>query len=187
MNAVIVCASDMSKIYTKMGDSGETRLLYGKRVLKSCNSINALGDLDELNACLGMARFHLKKADSLKLAQIQKDLFTIGSVVAGFKVVDGVKRSLNSQIGLMEKDIDALDKKLSKLKNFILPNGCESSSTLHLARAVCRRCERSLVTLGKHANLIPYLNRLSDYLFILARYENCRHKVEDELVNSTLQ
>ena len=175
----------MAKIYTKMGDSGETALFNGDRITKSCNFINALGDLDELNACLGMARLHLKKADFAKLGQIQKELFTIGSIVAGFNIGHDTKKSLGSQIGSMEKDIDALAKKLPKLKNFILPNGCESSSALHLARAVCRRCERSLVGLKKYPDLIPYLNRLSDYLFVLARYENYRHKVKDELVISS--
>lgn len=185
MSAVIACASSMPKIYTKMGDSGETALFDGDRVVKSCNSINALGDLDELNACLGVARLHLKKADSTKLAQIQKDLFIVGSVVAGFKAVDSVMKSLSDQIDLIEKDMDALDKKLPKLRNFILPNGCESSAVLHLARAVCRRCERSLIGLKKHPYLIPYLNRLSDYLFVLARYENYRREVKEEVVSST--
>lgn len=177
----------MSKIYTKMGDFGETALFSGDRVAKSCNSVSALGDLDELNACLGMARLQLKKADSIKLAQIQNDLFTIGSAVAGFKAVGNIKKSLGGKISLMEKDIDALDKRLPKLKSFILPNGCESSAILHLARAVCRRCERSLVGLKKHTNLIPYINRLSDYLFTLARYENHRHKVKEEVVSSSLR
>ncbi|MFA5776502.1 MAG: cob(I)yrinic acid a,c-diamide adenosyltransferase [Patescibacteria group bacterium] len=171
-------------IYTKNGDAGETGLFNGDRVIKSCNSINALGDLDELNASLGLARLHLKKTDSLKLAQIQKDLFTIGSIVAGFNIGGSVKKPLGSRVDWMEKEIDAMDRKLSPLRNFILPNGCESSTTLHLARAVCRRCERSLVSLGSHSGLIPYINRLSDYLFILARLENSRHKVDDELVNS---
>lgn len=182
-----MCVSFMSKIYTKTGDFGETGLFTGERVSKSCNSINALGDLDELNASLGSVRLHLKKADSIKLAQMQKDLFTLGSVLAGFTVSDSVKKSLSTMIDWMEKEIDALDKKLPALKSFILPTGCESSERLHLARAICRRCERSLVALGKHVNLIPYLNRLSDYLFILARYENHRHKIKDELVNSSPQ
>jgi cob(I)alamin adenosyltransferase len=182
MNVAIASAKSMSKIYTKTGDLGETGLFGGKRVVKSCNSISALGDMDELNASLGVARLHLRRVDSIKLAQIQKDLFTLGSTLAGFTVDAGDKKSFSTKVAWLEKEINALDKKLPKLKTFILPYGCESSARLHLARAICRRCERSLVALGRNAELIPYINRLSDYLFTLARHENQSHKVKDELV-----
>lgn len=171
-------------VYTRNGDYGETALYGGKRVRKSVGTVEVLGGLDELNAFLGLTRLYLRAADSKKISQIQNDLFILGSVVAGVRLKDTPGGRLNKRIREMEKDIDVMDKELPPLRNFILPSGCESSSRLHLARAICRRCERSLVALGKYIKLVPYLNRLSDYMFVLARYENYRHRVSDELVNS---
>ena len=171
-------------IYTKSGDAGETGLYGGKHVRKSSEVVKVLGELDELNAFLGLTRLHLKRVDSKKISQIQRDLFIIGSVVAGAKFDNKTKSYLEGQISLMEEDIDSYNIKLPLLRSFILPNGCESSAKLHLARAICRRCERSFVSLGKHIDLVPYINRLSDYLFILARYENRRCGVKEETVNS---
>ena len=170
-------------VYTKNGDAGKTDLYGSTRVKKSVESVEVLGQLDELNAFLGMTRLLLRRTDSVKIAQIQNDLFILGSVVAGVQFKSTAKNRLKEQIARMEQEIDALDKNLSVLRNFILPNGCESSARLHMARAICRRCERSLVALGSHVGLVPYINRLSDYLFVLARFENNRNKVSDELVN----
>lgn len=177
-------------IYSKKvraGDAGETDLYGGKRVRKSVDVVEVLGQFDELNAFLGLARLLVKKIDAGKISQIQNDLFLLGSIVAGVKLKPSDVSYLRNQVSWMEKEIDVLDSKLSKLTKFILPNGCESSAKLHLARAICRRCERSLVSLGEHPDLVPYLNRLSDYLFVLARYENHRHGVKDELVVSFSQ
>lgn len=159
-----------------MGDLGTTGIHAGVRLSKSCNTINVLGDLDELNACLGLARAKSSKKTSRSLAKIQQDLFKLGSRIAGFSPSD-----LFDRTGELEQEIDLMSAKLPYLKNFILPAGCEASARLHLARAVCRRCERSLVALHKHSKLIPYFNRLSDYLFVLARYENIRNRVQEEV------
>ena len=170
----------MAKIYTKAGDYGETGLVNGQRVAKSCKAIGALGDLDELNAYLGAARLRVKKTDSVEIAHIQGDLFIIGSAVAGYKEDNMAAASLKDKTKRLEDLIDAMDKRLPRLNSFILPSGCESAVSLHLARAVCRRCERSLLSPKKYAKLIPYLNRLSDYLFTLARYENYRRGIDEE-------
>ncbi len=169
-------------IYTKNGDAGKTDLYNGKRVLKCVEVVEVLGELDELNAFLGLTRLLLKATDSKKISQIQNDLFLLGSFVAGVKSKQTDREYVKLQIKRMEQEIDLLENRLAPIRNFILPNGCASSARLHLARAICRRCERSLVALGKNIDLVPYLNRLSDYLFVLARSENLRHKVKDELV-----
>ncbi len=169
-------------IYSKTGDYGETDLFGGKRVRKSVDAIEVLGQFDELNATLGLARSVLNKSASSNISLIQNDLFVLGSVVAGVELKKSHSNYLKNQTSWLEEQIDRLDKKLPALKKFILPNGCESSSRLHLARAICRRCERALVALGEYVELIPYLNRLSDYLFVLARHENLRNKVKDQQV-----
>lgn len=169
-------------IYTKNGDAGDTDLYGGIRVRKSVVVIEALGELDELNAFLGLTRTMLKKPDAKKIFGIQNDLFVIGSVVSGAYSAPKQESWLKERIVWMEKEIDTISAKLPPLKNFILPNGCESSARLHMARSICRRCERSIVALEKYGGLVPYLNRLSDYLFVLARYENFRRKISDERV-----
>ncbi|MEK7565564.1 MAG: cob(I)yrinic acid a,c-diamide adenosyltransferase [Patescibacteria group bacterium] len=139
------------KIYTKTGDFGETSLWGGKRVKKSDKIIEALGVIDELNAWLG----------TLKLTKIQKDLMLISSCLAGYKEIipDGK---------WLEKEIDRIEENLPALNNFILP-----SNQIHIARAVCRRTERKVVDADGHRHdVLKYLNRLSDYLFVLARYED---------------
>lgn len=171
------------RIYTKNGDAGDTDLYGGKRVRKSVEEIEVLGVLDELNAFLGLLRLHLREKDSKIVAQVQNDLFLIGSVIAGVTLDQESKKILLDRVNAIEKEIDIMDDKLPPLKNFILPNGCESSARVHLARAICRRSERCLVSLGRHFDLLPYLNRLSDYLFVLARSENFRRNFKDEVVN----
>lgn len=169
-------------IYSKTGDYGETDLFGGKRVRKSVDAVEVLGQFDELNAALGFARSGVKKSSCANISLIQNDLFILGSIVAGVELKKSHSDHLKNQTNWLEREIDSLDKKLPALKKFILPNGCESSSRLHLARAICRRCERALVALGEYVELIPYLNRLSDYLFVLARHENLRNKVKDQQV-----
>ena len=169
-------------IYSKTGDYGETDLFGGKRVRKSVDTVEVLGQFDELNAALGLARSALIKSASSNISLIQNDLFILGSIVAGVELKKSHSDYLKNQTSWLEKGTDRLDKKLPALKKFILPNGCESSARLHLARAICRRCERTLVALGEYVELIPYLNRLSDYLFVLARHENLINKVKDQQV-----
>lgn len=174
------------KIYTKTGDTGETGLLGGVRVSKSDLVIETCGNLDETNSLLGIAAVHCENASVSQsrelrhiLEQIQNDLFDLGSRVAASQSdsarVAGFSETRSQQLELW---IDATDAKLPPLREFILPGGAILGATLHNARTVCRRSERSLVALMQTAPLrdltveLIYLNRLSDLLFVLARYAN---------------
>lgn len=163
------------KIYTKTGDQGETSLFGGKRLLKSHLRIESYGTVDELNSFIGVVRDSITSIDTKDfLTEIQNRLFDIGSNLA----VDSEKpmpvpQIDDSDIQALEKAIDTMDLVLPPLKNFILPSGHTTVSFCHVARTVCRRAERHLVALAQEDNvnpiLIQYLNRLSDYLFTLAR------------------
>ncbi len=157
------------KIYTKTGDRGETKLFSGLKVKKSHKIIEALGAVDELNAWMGMIEVKSQKLkvkntskNSKFLGEIQEDLMEISSALAGFKSLKSLK------VEKLEKEIDRMTKKLPPLKNFILPQ-----NNIHIARAVCRRVERRVIYSGAAQNdVVKYLNRLSDYLFVFARYED---------------
>ena len=170
------------KIYTKTGDAGDTGLFGGGRVPKDDARVEAYGDVDELNAVLGVARSTspLPRIDDL-LFSIQRDLFSIGALLATpdrEKMENHLaKAKLDAaRIAELERAIDACDAELEPLKSFILPGGSEKASALHFARTVCRRAERRIVTLGRKTPLpdlvVIYLNRLSDLLFTLARLAN---------------
>ncbi|HEY8400518.1 MAG TPA: cob(I)yrinic acid a,c-diamide adenosyltransferase [Cytophagaceae bacterium] len=165
------------KIYTKTGDKGETGLFGGKRVKKSSERINAYGTIDELNSFIGLVR-DLTDNNTRKeeLKQIQNELFVAGAFLASDPEKPNAfatDLSLESIVAL-EKSIDAMESVLTPLKNFILPGGHPAVSYCHIARTVCRRAERAVVSLRENEfageNIIPYLNRLSDYLFVLARF-----------------
>lgn len=164
------------KIYTKTGDEGYTSLLGGKRVSKAHLRIDAYGTVDELNAFLGLLKDQeVNRSRTSFLKQIQDRLFTIGATLATQEGAEKVKKPilLLRDIQVLEEEIDELEKKLEPLKNFILPGGHPSVSIAHLARTVCRRTERCVVALRESSvidqNIIQYLNRLSDYLFVLGR------------------
>ncbi|MGE5402483.1 MAG: cob(I)yrinic acid a,c-diamide adenosyltransferase [Ignavibacteriales bacterium] len=169
------------KIYTKTGDKGETGLFGGGRVPKDHLRIEAYGTVDELNSIFGIIIAEIKD-EGLKtlLEGIQSQLFTVGSDLAAPKDKENsafrIPRVEKSFIEEAEKAIDLYSEKLDELKNFILPGGSRGAAYLHLARTVCRRAERCVVSLNKTVetgeNIIVYLNRLSDLLFVLARYEN---------------
>jgi cob(I)alamin adenosyltransferase len=163
------------KIYTKQGDKGMTSLFGGTKLSKNHIRIEAYGTVDELNAFIGLLRDHSsKEMRKLLLHRIQENLFTIGSNLA---VEDPSKYKMpslnNEEVFVLEKEIDSMDSKLPTLKNFILPGGHQVSSYCHLARVVCRRAERRVVALAEAAVIDPiiieYLNRLSDFLFVLSR------------------
>jgi len=163
------------KIYTKTGDLGETSLFGGKRLPKNHLRIEAYGTVDELNSWLGLLRDSLESDETrMLLKAIQDRLFTIGSNLASDPdkemIVPDIK---DSDIELLEKSIDAMNEALPPLKNFILPGGHITVSHCHVARCVCRRAERAVVALQQNETVEPiiirYLNRLSDYLFVLAR------------------
>ncbi|MBN1199886.1 MAG: cob(I)yrinic acid a,c-diamide adenosyltransferase [Bacteroidales bacterium] len=166
----------MVKIYTKGGDFGETSLLNGTRVSKGHDRVEAYGTLDELNAFIGLLRDHLKlERYRAPLLRIQENLFTAEALIAADpeKEVTGLPELTEEEILLLEKEIDLMTAELPLLKSFILPGGDPHVSRCHVARTVCRRAERAVIRLHKGSSvpplLIRYLNRLSDYLFVLAR------------------
>jgi cob(I)alamin adenosyltransferase len=169
------------KLYTKTGDRGETALLGGVRVSKADPRVEAYGDVDELNAWLGVVRASGVDADIDGMLQhIQRDLFALGSHLAdpsrrvGVRVAKAALAA--SEIGRLEGWIDGLDEALPSLRRFILAGGTAPAAALHLARAVARRAERRMVALGEEVepHLLAYINRLSDLLFVMARSVNHR-------------
>jgi cob(I)alamin adenosyltransferase len=177
----------MIKIYTKTGDKGETSLYTGQRVSKSDPIIEAMGSVDECNSTIGMAISTMPNTSPpflevrKQLETIQHALFDVGAALATPRtraVNDklNITRFDHNAIELLEKWIDSMEEKLPILKSFILPGGHLSGATLHLARSICRRAERKVLPLHRNAdvsdNVMVYLNRLSDYLFVVSRYVN---------------
>ena len=174
-----------AKIYTKTGDAGETGLFAGARVRKDDPRIEAYGTVDELNAAIGLARCEpLPKEVEQTLERVQSELFSVGAELATPEPEKhGTALVGDSQTNLLEQAIDHLQVGLPPLKHFILPDGCRGGALLHVARGVCRRAERRVVTLANRADvqisgsIITYLNRLGDYLFVAARHANYEAKV----------
>jgi cob(I)alamin adenosyltransferase len=171
------------KIYTRTGDAGETALFGGARVPKDDARVQAYGDVDELNATLGLARAEDPPADlDGLLSSIQRDLFAVGAQLADPSARVGDRRAKaafdDTRVAELERAIDACEAALPELTAFVLPGGSRLGALLHLARTVCRRAERAVVALARAASVDPallvYLNRLSDLLFVLARHENHR-------------
>lgn len=176
------------KIYTKTGDKGTTSLIGGSKVSKSHLRIETYGTVDELNSYIGLCRDLIPDKHSATILQeIQDRLFTIGSALA----CDPKKETKllipdlkESDIHLLEKEIDQMEEKLEPMRSFILPTGHSTISTLHIARCVCRRAERSCVRMEEENMAVEpiiykYLNRLSDYLFVLARFAGKQLDVEE--------
>ena len=175
------------KIYTKTGDDGDTGLFGGERVSKASARVEAYGTVDELNAALGVARA-ASPGDAIDavLASAQRDLFTLGAELAtvpGKEATLGITLLGADDVAALEHAIDASEAVLPPLKTFVLPAGTPAAAALHLARTVCRRAERAVVGLPDEARaraeLVVYLNRLSDLLFSLARQANHRAGVAD--------
>lgn len=174
----------LNKIYTKTGDDGTTGLVGGARVAKNDPRMAAIGDVDELNSVLGVAICQLDDAELLKSLQvIQNDLFDLGADLAtpadegdDFAPSEMVLRVTPSQVERLESEIDAVNDGLDPLTSFILPGGSNAAAAIHLARATARRAERTAVSAAQVMALNPqalaYLNRLSDYLFVVARMLN---------------
>lgn len=179
------------KIYTKTGDSGETSLFAGGRVDKDHLRLHSYGTIDELNSILGMARAQgLDAALDEQVARIQMELFHVGADLATPLDADAkwVVRVDDAMTTQLEQEIDSLEGELTPLKNFIVPGGTIAAATLHFARTVCRRAERWTASLAKETELNPalkqYLNRLSDWLFVVARAANARTGQGDVLWHS---
>ncbi len=172
------------KIYTRTGDTGGTALFGGGRVSKDHPRVEAYGDVDELNAALGLARaIELMPRIDEVLVPVQRDLFAIGALLATpdhAKMREQLQKARidEERIAELERAIDDCERELEPLRSFILPGGTPKSGALHVARTICRRAERRVVTLAQEVELpslvIQYLNRLSDLLFMLARVANRR-------------
>lgn len=165
----------LNKIYTRTGDGGSAGLVDGSRVAKSSLRMAAIGEVDEANASIGVAIAALGRSPvSDKLLVIQNDLFDLGADVATPGELAGALRIVAAQVERLEHEIDLMNAGLSSLTSFILPSGSSGVSALHLARAVVRRAERAAVALRQSEPLNPqmlaYLNRLSDHLFVCARF-----------------
>lgn len=172
------------KIYTKKGDKGKTSLFDKKKVYKSNLKVDTYGTVDELNSIIGVARSFIKVSLIAKeLVEIQNDLLEIGSSLAVSKTKKAPQ--LKNRPEVMENIIDKLNDQMPPLSNFILPGGASGASFLHHARTVSRRCERRVVELSRKEKIDPviliYLNRLSDLLFVMARYVNHKENKKDEI------
>ncbi|WP_221795824.1 cob(I)yrinic acid a,c-diamide adenosyltransferase [Aquisediminimonas sediminicola] len=173
----------LNKIYTRTGDHGETGLVDGSRVAKSAPRMAAIGDVDELNSLIGVARTHVRQADfAAMLNRIQNELFDLGADLAtpgtDFAPDEMTLRIVPSQITRLEDEIDEMNAAMPPLSSFVLPAGEPGAAHVHVARAVARRAERSAVAAAMGASLNPlaltYLNRLSDHLFVMARAINAQ-------------
>ena len=175
------------KIYTRTGDDGTTSLFSGGRVPKHHLRVESYGTVDELNSLLGLARAHQPSAQTdAFLAQVQHQLFNLGADLA--TPLDAPTRHVvrmdTETVGWLEQSIDQLTESLPPLTYFILPGGSIASAQIHVARTVCRRAERLVTELSQHEPIgdyvLPYLNRLSDFLFTLARWENLQTGLSEE-------
>ena len=169
------------KIYTKTGDRGDTRLFDGTSVRKNNDRVEAYGDVDELNSFIGAAAAFMKDAALAgMLGEIQKDLFSVGAQLANpkFKNANEKFQLSRTRIEALEQGIDDFETELPPLRQFILAGGGHAGSLLHIARTVCRRAERRVVSLSGaveiNPDVIEYMNRLSDFLFVIARVVNHR-------------
>ena len=173
----------LSKIYTRTGDDGTTALGSGRRVAKYDLRVECYGTLDETNAAIGLARLHTRSEQALDamLARIQNDLFDLGAELCypdESKDARGRLSVSDAQVERLESEIDALNRELQPLRSFVLPGGTQAASFLHLARTISRRAERLMVALAARPNepvggsALRYINRLSDFLFVAARYAN---------------
>jgi cob(I)alamin adenosyltransferase len=170
----------LTKIYTRTGDDGTTGLVDGSRTPKDAARMAAIGDVDEANSCIGVAALHAKGEMLARLRMIQNDMFDLGADLAtpgeDFTPGEMTLRIIQSQVDRLETEIDAMNGAMKPLTSFILPGGTDLAGTLHIARAVTRRAERTAVGAARDVLLNPlalaYLNRLSDWLFVAARFAN---------------
>ena len=190
----------MPKIYTRTGDSGETALFARGRVRKDDVRIEAIGTIDEVNAAIGVVRMELARGGTAPaglaelLSRLQHLLFELGGELAMPRAGVGLRQSQSSgddpasrisdeHVSVLESEIDRYDAQLAPLKVFILPGGCPAAAALHVARCVCRRAERRLVKLSTAQSIRPevlrFVNRLSDLLFVLARAANQANRIDD--------
>ena len=177
------------KIYTRTGDQGQTLLRRGRKVGKSDCLVKSLGDLDELNSLLGLSlAFSRNRITRKVLSLLQNRIFNVGAELSGWEPAgsSNFRKIEQSDVEQLETYIDQIEKDLKPLKNFILPGGSKSAAFLHVARSVSRRTERTLVELSlrkkmRNPFLLPFLNRISDLLFVLTRVENKKSEKSEKL------
>ena len=170
----------LNRIYTRTGDKGDTALGSGKRVPKHDLRIEAYGTVDETNACVGVVRPSTTGELDQMLARVQNDLFDLGADLCvpedGSEMAAKALRISDTQVDRLEREIDTMNEKLQPLRSFVLPGGTPAAAYLHVARTVCRRAERLIVKLAESekvsASAVKYANRLSDFLFVAARFAN---------------
>lgn len=176
------------KVYTKSGDTGKTSLIGGKRLSKAHPRIEAYGTVDELNACIGLVRDQEVNASRKgELVLIQNKLFSIGALLAADpekEMSSKMPKMTEKDIAYLERAIDTMDSELPPMRFFVLPGGHVSVSHCHVARVVCRRAERACIFLQDEEQVVPefvikYLNRLSDYLFVLSRFMTLKLNAEE--------
>ncbi len=179
----------LNKIYTRTGDDGSTGLADGSRASKDCFRVRAYGEVDEANSAIGVARLHIDNIElERSLTRIQNDMFDLGADLSTPTMEDAKEqeskalRIVQSQIDRLETELDALNKDLAPLKTFVLPGGTPPAAYLHLARAITRRAEREIVTMAREETINPlalkYINRLSDFLFVAARWCNAQGETD---------
>jgi cob(I)alamin adenosyltransferase len=171
----------LTRIYTRLGDGGDTHLGDMSRVRKTSARVVAYGDVDELNAAIGVARAHgVAAGTEERLALIQNDLFDLGADLCRPEAKEGDLRIVESQVIRLEREIDKMNAALQPLQSFVLPGGVPAAAYLHLARTITRRAERAMTGLAAASPVNPeaikYINRLSDHLFVLSRYLNGKGK-----------
>lgn len=182
------------RIYTRAGDKGETGLLSGERIDKTDARVEAYGTVDELGTTLGVAKVHASKRVADYIHGIQQKLFLVNAELAtNLDSLDAddpmrdLKRITKQDVDFLEQVADELSEELPLLTNFVVPGGTKGAAFLHVARTVCRRAERRIVQFAKiqpvNQDLIKYINRLSDLIFVMARYENLAEGEGDELIS----
>lgn len=183
-------------IYTRKGDDGKTELLSGAAVDKDSARVNSYGTIDELNSCLGIVEIYISADLDDIVYLMQRKLFDLAAEIAtpteiladeSHPVTKSISRIKAADVDEIEKHIDKIDGDLPPLRNFIIPGGTEASAFLHLARTICRRAERTVISLSREETVssvaIKFLNRLSDLLFVMARYENQNEGLLDKKVS----
>lgn len=196
LEKVLVVLGNMSKrIYTRTGDKGETGLLSGERIDKDSHRVEAYGTVDELISVLGLAKVHTSERIAGHIHSIQQVLFYIAAELAtNMHHIDSVndwrkdlKRAGEQDVTELENLADELSEELPQLSNFVIPGGTRGAAFLHQARTVCRRAERRVIAFSRleqvNGEIIRYLNRLSDLLFVMARYENLQAGDGDYLIS----
>lgn len=175
-----------NKVYTKKGDNGFTSLLSGSKIHKADSLVEMVGVLDELNSFIGLLRSEIIASPELQLEDIQWNLFNMGAMVMNDNQNADIECIDETDVEVLESLMDEMNKELPPLKNFILPKGSKSVALAHVCRTITRRAERRLVSFLEYTIIHKYLNRLSDYFFVLARYIGYKEQIHETIWKNKL-